>query len=500
VYVNNVDSTCGGKSPCYTTIQAAFSAAAAGDDIRIQNSGTPYNECADALTVSGTSSNPIVIESDNAASEAVLECHTASAGYQMALGSPSASNVDYVTIQNLVWQGGSGSDPPSAVVVFAQCWFYGHCPSTSNVVGIQILNNTFNNWGASNTSAYGDGYYNNIAVDIDAGYQPPLGSNTITGTVISGNTFNGDRTVSLGLMGTQNTTVSNNLFENGQCGTSSGNGTLGITNGIHDGTGTDQWPDNSDIKGNSFLNFTQSNGCPSGASGHENEGIHVDNGGWNGTIEGNFANNFSATLSGYVFHIEYDAYGWTLKNNIINGGNGGIYLHPWVFNPSTEPIGTNYVYNNTVSNITYSYGIRVSSSSPNFGVPTSVPGAAIIENNILYNNAVQIAVQPEGGTLPTVTIDYNSYGDTYGGKNVGNYDSYRIVNFSTWKSNCGCDPHSLNTNPQFVSSSPSVASDFELLLASPAINAGIALSAVPVDYDGVTRRQPSTIGAFEYTN
>jgi pectin methylesterase-like acyl-CoA thioesterase len=35
-YVSSTDATCAGKSPCYSTIQAAVTAAAAGDTVQVQ--------------------------------------------------------------------------------------------------------------------------------------------------------------------------------------------------------------------------------------------------------------------------------------------------------------------------------------------------------------------------------------------------------------------------------------------------------------------------------
>jgi len=64
-YVNNTDPSCGGHSPCYTTIQAAVNAAIAGDTILIQ-AGT-YQE---QVSISGknntatTEASRIIIEAD----------------------------------------------------------------------------------------------------------------------------------------------------------------------------------------------------------------------------------------------------------------------------------------------------------------------------------------------------------------------------------------------------------------------------------------------------
>lgn len=66
LYVNNADPTCGSKSPCYTTIQAAVDAALPGDTIQIQAGTYP-----EKVTISGknntttaTESHRITIEAD----------------------------------------------------------------------------------------------------------------------------------------------------------------------------------------------------------------------------------------------------------------------------------------------------------------------------------------------------------------------------------------------------------------------------------------------------
>src|SRR5262245_18475139 len=67
-YVSNTSPTCGGQSPCYTTIQAAVDAETAGDTIRIQ--AGQYNEAVliKGKNTSSTSENDrIVIEADPAA-------------------------------------------------------------------------------------------------------------------------------------------------------------------------------------------------------------------------------------------------------------------------------------------------------------------------------------------------------------------------------------------------------------------------------------------------
>src|SRR6266850_18372 len=64
LYVNHADSTCGGHSPCFTTIQAAINAAGPGNLIHIQ-AGT-YPEQVSITGKNATEVDRIVIEADPA--------------------------------------------------------------------------------------------------------------------------------------------------------------------------------------------------------------------------------------------------------------------------------------------------------------------------------------------------------------------------------------------------------------------------------------------------
>ncbi|MBI3000673.1 MAG: PKD domain-containing protein [Deltaproteobacteria bacterium] len=65
LYVNNADPTCNGRSPCYTTIQAAVDAALPGDTIQIQ-----AGSYAEKVTISGKNNTATVTESDRIIIEA----------------------------------------------------------------------------------------------------------------------------------------------------------------------------------------------------------------------------------------------------------------------------------------------------------------------------------------------------------------------------------------------------------------------------------------------
>jgi hypothetical protein len=129
-----------------------------------------------------------------------------------------------------------------------------------------------------------------------------------------------------------------------------------------------------------------------------------------------------------------------IYNNIIYGNaNGGISIG--------KSTNNHQVYNNTVYNHP-AYGTNVAYN-------TSV--GTIIRNNILY----QSGSMDDAGTA---TVQSNN----------------------------------LTTNPQFVDAA---GNDFHLRATSPAIDAGIVLSAVPTDISGMPRPRGAgyDIGACEYT-
>ncbi len=65
LYVNNTDPTCQGRSPCFTTIQAAVNAALSGETIQIQAGTYP-----EKVTVSGKNNTATAMESDRIIIEA----------------------------------------------------------------------------------------------------------------------------------------------------------------------------------------------------------------------------------------------------------------------------------------------------------------------------------------------------------------------------------------------------------------------------------------------
>src|SRR5262249_17916609 len=152
----------------------------------------------------------------------------------------------------------------------------------------QILNNTINAWGAGNTSPWGSGYYNSHSIYINSGADVVVNrQNSISGTVIKGNTINGSRAFGVRLEGDKGAIVSNNLFENMICGTEPAYNGFGIIQAIWTGSaGAAGLTDYADIVGNTIENFSAT--CAVGNGSFANAGVHCDGNKLGGTIEQNF--------------------------------------------------------------------------------------------------------------------------------------------------------------------------------------------------------------------
>jgi hypothetical protein len=189
----------------------------------------------------------------------------------------------------------------------------------------------------------------------------------------------------------------------------------------------------------------------------------------NVVIDGNRLYN----LAGYAIQVYAEQTGCCLDNNIIRNNiiyNNGVFREECAitFNHGANGL----IYNNVIYN--NQCGIDVKRSATNTGV----------YNNTLYNNNVigygaAIFLENVTGTVVRNNILWQSGGGVYDG-GTGTVQS-----------------NNLETDPQFVNAA---GNDFHLQATSPAIDAGIVLSAVPTDINGMPRGQGAgyDIGAYEY--
>jgi len=152
--------------------------------------------------------------------------------------------------------------------------------------------------------------------------------------------------------------------------------------------------------------------------------------------------------------------GQSLAAVVLASGSSNQFYNNIVYGNRSSGVGVAYtgggidnqVYNNTIYGNS-GFGIEVSPSSPN----------TIIKNNIIFSNG--------RGTLNEQIVDWGAAG---------------LV-----------QSNNLTTDPKFVNAS---ALDFSLQAGSPAIDAGVTVSVVTTDMQGVARPQGGAydIGAYEY--
>jgi hypothetical protein len=171
--------------------------------------------------------------------------------------------------------------------------------------------------------------------------------------------------------------------------------------------------------------------------------------------------------------------GSDLNNLLLGGSDGG-----------TEILGTVSVTGNVIAGARGAEGLRL--NDPN--------GTVVLDNNTLFGNAVAQIYLEEAGA-GNVTLRDNIFvaqaGQQYYEFDAGSTPASFLPAHNLVFGGGACEPWDtgcVNADPLFVS-----GTDYHLQPASPAIDAGVATSAVR-DHDGITRPQAAAydIGAFEY--
>jgi hypothetical protein len=246
-----------------------------------------------------------------------------------------------------------------------------------------------------------------------------------------------------------------------------------IKNGYHGGIWSNSGADNVIIKGNLIHDigrhyYDSILGQP---------GIYTDAGGVNWTFDGNEFYNIGRTGSAdtYKFHdhaLYLHSQNTLVTNNIfrISGPATGNFIDGWGVHTAASFAGT--IANNTF------YGSLPYLNKEGQIMLWDVNGAVNIQNNIFYN--------PRGTAITT-----------YDWRPTSCFISNNIVYGATMGVSSLCtESNNTTTDPKFVN----VSSDFHLQSSSPAINAGIVVSGIPIDIDGTLRPQGSSfeIGAYEF--
>ena len=436
----------------FKTIQQAMSAAVAGTDIRIRKSASPYDESATAAN-SGTREMPIVIEADNPRHPPVLRF----SGQGKQAAALHIGGKDYWTIQNLVFDGSGVFTSTMAIWISGRNWSEG--PDT---VGNQILNNTFKHWGGSEEQQ--DTVTTNPAViGIDNGWDPPPGAFTISGTVIRGNYFEGNRLNGIVLMSTRHTRVEDNEIVNMVCGRELDGSINAKAIKIATGKRLSQMGDIT-IRHNRIHDFQPS---PAWKLKGQPNTYPIMGGIWiacaveNGSVEDNQiwnldqANPGSASPAWGLF-IGADCHGWTVKNNLFRDIGAGAVI---TYAAQSGPL--NRYSNNTIYN--------AGSEGMHLGA-----GNVIVENTIFAGSpaTAQLFVDSNAIGQGKIAIRSNVYWGP--AEKVARWDNgpsaNRVLNFSAWKAASGQDAEGLVADPLFVNPS---GGDFHLRPNSPAAGRGM---------------------------
>jgi parallel beta-helix repeat protein len=126
-------------------------------------------------------------------------------------------------------------------------------------------------------------------------------------------------------------------------------------------------------------------------------------------------------------------------------------------------------YGNTCWNNSTGIDLYTSSTTP-------TTGSISVRNNIIAGSIHQAVKIEAGVTTSSLAFDHNDY-----------YNPSSVVHFvwptsngdlAAWRSTFAYDLHSINENPQFLSTSPAVANQLAVVAGSPTIGAGQILNAV----------------------
>lgn len=469
IYVDK-DVSCPSSGGVYCSIQNGLNAVTGGGDIvRIRDAASAYDENA-TLSTSGSSGNPVIIEPDTGHNPTLR--HTGSSGANGVINLPGTS---YVRIQNLNFNGSGVHTSAFAVLVTA--------PS-ANSNGVEILNNTFQNWGGTASNANTNAV--RAAVGVDGGWCNPTCPGSPTGTIVQGNTFTDNRQNAIFLQHAENTLIENNTISGMKCGRTVDATTDAIGIGIWD-SGTSS-SSGTIIRNNTIRDHQPYSSCGLTPGAYQTyAAIWCDVEPRNGLIEKNLIYNINqegdgANMESQGLFIEAGCSGWVAKNNIIHDIGGAGIRQRMARSGRTA----NQYYNNTIY-VTGTHGFEGGNTTGSAGI-----GNATIENNI-FMDAGQYQVYFEDPAGSTITVNYNLYYSSTGG-GIGLWNGSG-GNFTQWKTAYGGDANSVNSNPLFVNAA---SGNFQLQSGSPGATAGLTIGAVTEDYAGTSRTAPYSMGAYEF--
>lgn len=436
----------------YCSIHNAFSAPpSAGDHIKIRTGTGTYEHTSIALlTASGSSGNPIVIEPDTGASFIIRATTASESAIELQRNS-------YITVQNLTFDGNGINTAVFGLVIRATT----SVADGDDMLGIQILNNTFQNWGGNEANVSGNATRGVLVVS--GGYcEPSRCPAQPIGTIVRGNTFANNRQVNIFASNTKDMLVEDNTFTGTKCGrdVDQAVNALGIKM-IGDGGPDPQVSTGSIIRGNTMSDWDDYTSCgirnepPNSVLAYDSwNGIWCDVAQWSGTVEKNKIYNIDDGNTDATHHasagilIEAGCEDWTVRNNVV--WNIGYFGMSHRLTGDTDP-------NNWTMQPTKFYHNTVKSNGPRtLGIGA---GKAIIKNNIFYGTPSNALMSISyAGISGSYDIDYNVYYNPSSSTNTGCWGvaspGCTPKNLSGWQTDCSCDSHSQFADPKFVGPLP----------------------------------------------
>src|SRR5262249_34818399 len=146
-------------------------------------------------------------------------------GYGAQTGSIELQKVSYVTVQNLTFDGAGVFTSAYALLVHSSV----SLTDGVDMHGIQVLGNTFKNWGGS--AADGSSEVSRAALGLNGGFcSPQTCPASVIGAIVRNNTFDSNRHNHMLMNHARDTLVENNQFIHAMCarGVDTSTNTIGI--------------------------------------------------------------------------------------------------------------------------------------------------------------------------------------------------------------------------------------------------------------------------------